>query len=232
MTEKTIGAYQAIQIKDGAWRIEDEYVRFFLLEGTERALLVDAGFGRGDVPGLVKELTGKPVQIVVTHADFDHIGGSGGFGEVSMHPSEYLYYLQQLPEAHVSPLWDGDILDLGGVRYEVILLPGHTPGSISLFDAENGVLVSGDNLSDVPVYIFGKMRNLRAYIDSLTKLQGLKSGILEIWPSHGSFPLSTDAIDRQKAAALKLLAGGLEGHEAPNGLPAKMYLYEGAGYYY
>jgi glyoxylase-like metal-dependent hydrolase (beta-lactamase superfamily II) len=232
MTEKTIGSYQAIQIKDGAWRIEDEIVRFFLLEGSERALLVDAGFGRENVPELAAELTDKPVQVVITHADFDHIGGSRNFDEVFMHPSEYLFYLQQLPNVNVSPLWDGDILDIGGVKYEVILLPGHTPGSISLFDAESGVLVSGDNLSDVPVYIFGEMRSLRAYIDSLTKLQGLESEIREIWPSHGSFPLAPDAIDRQKAAALKLIAGELEGQEAPNGLPAKMYLYEGVGFYY
>ena len=35
--------YQIIQINENSWRIEDHGVRFFLLSGTERALLVDSG---------------------------------------------------------------------------------------------------------------------------------------------------------------------------------------------
>jgi glyoxylase-like metal-dependent hydrolase (beta-lactamase superfamily II) len=232
MVERQIGSYRVIEIEKDAYRIEDEYVRFFLVEGTDRAMLVDTGFGREDVAAAVRELTDKPVQLVITHADFDHIGGTKYFGEVYMHPAEYLYFLRQMPDAKVRPLWEGERVDLGGRAFEVILLPGHTPGSIALIDREAGVLISGDVMSDVPVYIFGDMRSLDAYIDSLTRLEGKKDLIREIWPSHGSFPLPPDAIGKQKEAALKLKAGELEADEAPDGLPAKMYLHKDVGFYY
>ena len=35
--------YEIIRINRNSWRIEDSGVRFFLLVGTERALLVDSG---------------------------------------------------------------------------------------------------------------------------------------------------------------------------------------------
>jgi glyoxylase-like metal-dependent hydrolase (beta-lactamase superfamily II) len=45
-------------------------------------------------------------------------------------------------------LADGDVLDLGDRSFEVIHAPGHSPGSICLWEARSGVLVSGDVLVD------------------------------------------------------------------------------------
>jgi glyoxylase-like metal-dependent hydrolase (beta-lactamase superfamily II) len=41
-------------------------------------------------------------------------------------------------------LFDGDIIDLGDRSFEVLHIPGHSPGSIGLFEAETGILFSGD----------------------------------------------------------------------------------------
>jgi glyoxylase-like metal-dependent hydrolase (beta-lactamase superfamily II) len=41
-------------------------------------------------------------------------------------------------------LGDGDVIDLGDRSFEVISTPGHTPGSICLWDTEGGVLFTGD----------------------------------------------------------------------------------------
>jgi glyoxylase-like metal-dependent hydrolase (beta-lactamase superfamily II) len=45
-------------------------------------------------------------------------------------------------------LADGDVLDLGDRSLEVIHAPGHSPGSICLWEARSGALVSGDVLVD------------------------------------------------------------------------------------
>lgn len=55
--------YQIINIKPGEWAIE-ESVRFFLFEGTEKALLVDTGATLEGVSEIVKSLTDKPVILV------------------------------------------------------------------------------------------------------------------------------------------------------------------------
>jgi glyoxylase-like metal-dependent hydrolase (beta-lactamase superfamily II) len=43
-------------------------------------------------------------------------------------------------------LHDGDVIDLGGRSFEVVWTPGHTPGSVCLWDADRGVLFTGDTL--------------------------------------------------------------------------------------
>ncbi|WP_067793877.1 MBL fold metallo-hydrolase [Actinomadura formosensis] len=48
-------------------------------------------------------------------------------------------------------LGEGDVIDLGGRRLEVLHLPGHTPGSIALLDAERDALFSGDIVAARPV---------------------------------------------------------------------------------
>ena len=84
------------------------------------------------------------------------------------------------PDAHrissttiTSVLEDGDVVDLGNRHLEVLHLPGHSPGSIGLWDEKERVLFSGDALydgqllddlpdSDIPDYI-DTMKRLREY---------------------------------------------------------------------
>ncbi len=47
-----------------------------------------------------------------------------------------------LPDLH--PLQDGDVLRLGGRDLRVVHVPGHTPGSIVLFDEKTATLLTGD----------------------------------------------------------------------------------------
>jgi glyoxylase-like metal-dependent hydrolase (beta-lactamase superfamily II) len=48
---------------------------------------------------------------------------------------------------------DGDVVDLGGRSFEVLHVPGHTAGSIALWDAPNAVLFTGDTAAlDDPLY--------------------------------------------------------------------------------
>ncbi len=46
-----------------------------MLEGRDRALLIDTGFGIHDISEEVKKLTDKPVTAIATHIHWDHVGG-------------------------------------------------------------------------------------------------------------------------------------------------------------
>jgi len=48
-------------------------------------------------------------------------------------------------------LAEGDVIDLGDIAFEVLHLPGHSPDSIGLFNAERGTLFSGDAVYDGPL---------------------------------------------------------------------------------
>ncbi len=48
-------------------------------------------------------------------------------------------------------LEDGEVIDLGDRRFEVVHTPGHSPGGIALFERETGILFSGDIVYDGPL---------------------------------------------------------------------------------
>ncbi|MDR1204451.1 MAG: MBL fold metallo-hydrolase [Peptococcaceae bacterium] len=226
-------ACEAIRLSGDSWRIEDKGVRAFLFAGAEKALLVDTGFGNGDIKSVVDGLVQTPVMLVNTHADNDHIGGNKLFGTAFMHPSEFTYYSENAgKDAPVSPLWEGDIVDLGARKFEILHTPGHTNGSIALLDRANRILITGDTFSMGPVFLFGNMRSIRAYKATIDKLKPLKDAVDDIYPSHGAFPLGFDIIFRAEKAADKLIAGELKGADPPFEMPAKMYLDGGVGFFY
>ncbi|MHB1346107.1 MAG: MBL fold metallo-hydrolase [Candidatus Humimicrobiaceae bacterium] len=77
-------------ISEGLWSIEDYgFDMAYLVEGTEKALLVDTGMGIGDIKKIVKKITPKPVIVVNTHGDPDHCGGNFQFSEACMHPYDF-----------------------------------------------------------------------------------------------------------------------------------------------
>ena len=126
-----------IKIDDDTWRIENDGVRFFLLKGKEKALLVDSGMNVKGVREMAEHLTDLPIVLLNTHGDIDHVGGNDEFPSFMMHPSEAAnYYGMQKRIGIIDPVYDGDIIDLGDRKLEVMLTPGHTPGSIMLLDTE------------------------------------------------------------------------------------------------
>ena len=58
---------------------------------------------------------------------------------------------RQQPCALVSEIGEGDVIDLGDRAFEVLHLPGHSPGSIGLWDSSAGILFSGDAIYDGPL---------------------------------------------------------------------------------
>ena len=57
----------------------------YLIEGAEKALLIDALSGIGSLKAFVRELTDLPVELLNTHSDMDHIGSNAQFEAFYMH---------------------------------------------------------------------------------------------------------------------------------------------------
>ena len=167
-------AYQIIRIDDETWRIEDGMVRVYLLAGSAYALLVDTGMDDGEdwsLRELTRSFTDKPILLVNTHSDPDHVGRNREFGPAHIYRAEVPYYEKNVPGGAYEILEAGDVLELGLRRFEVIHLPGHTPGSIALLDRDNRILIGGDTVSAGPVFMFPPpMRDLRVYMESLRRL--------------------------------------------------------------
>src|SRR5690606_36718312 len=123
-----------IQINDTSWRIEDNGVRFFLLAGTEKALLIDSGMNTPDAKQLAERITNLAMMLRITQSEPDHISGNSSLDCLSMHPAEEDTYRSRGGTGAILPAEDTDIIDLGDRPLKIIFIPGHTPGSIAVLD--------------------------------------------------------------------------------------------------
>ena len=73
----------------GIWSINEydmDYI--YLIEGRDRAVLIDTGTGTGDLKGLVESITSLPYHVILTHGHVDHAGGICQWQEIWMHPDD------------------------------------------------------------------------------------------------------------------------------------------------
>ena len=200
-------SYEVVRIDDASWRIEDGMVRCYLLAGTEKALLIDTGMTLQNARAIAEGLTDKPVELLNTHGDPDHIAGNAAFPRFYMHPAEEPNYRAFGGAGEIVPVREGDVLELGGRALEVIELPGHTPGSIALLDRTRRALISGDPIQTGGIFMFGPGRDLKQYYASLRKIQKRSGEFDQIWPAHGAFPVAPSQIGKLIAGTERVLTG-------------------------
>lgn len=216
---------EVIQINSNTWRLEEEGVRFFLLAGSEKALLVDTGMKSPNAKELAQSVTDLPLELCNTHADMDHTSGNAAFDTLYLSPAEEPSYRSYGGKGTVKPVKEGDIIDLGGRPLEVIDLPGHTPGSIALLDVNSGALIGGDAIQDGGIFLFGPTRDVPAYTQSLKDLMAKHSGrFTEVYTSHGTFPMQPSIIPQIIAGAEAMQRGEL------TGTPVNMFGHEAVSY--
>ena len=68
---------------------------------------------------------------------------------------------------------EGDVVDLGTRHFEVFHLPGHSPGSIGLWEAATGTLFSGDAIYDGPLLDEIGGADIPTYVRTMKRLREL-----------------------------------------------------------
>jgi len=200
-----------IQINDTTWRIEDNKVRFFLLAGTEKALLIDSGMNTPNAKQIAESITKLPIMLLNTHADPDHISGNGSFDYFYMHPDEEDNYRAHGGLGIILPVKENDIIDPGNRPLKIIFIPGHTPGSIAVLDINNRVLISGDTIQDGNIFMFKEHRNMSLYVESLKKLSMHTDEFDKMYPAHGTFPVYPELIASLIEGADQIIDGTAKG---------------------
>jgi len=71
-----------------------------------------------------------------------------------------------------------DVVDLGDRQFEILHLPGHSPGSICLWEPATGALYTGDLVYDGPLVYEGPGVDLEVYARSLRRLKELPVNIV------------------------------------------------------
>jgi glyoxylase-like metal-dependent hydrolase (beta-lactamase superfamily II) len=138
-----------------------------IIQNQPDCMIVDPGcYQSGEVEELIGYLTEnklRPVCIVNTHCHVDHVLGVDkiknhyhipfiiGKNETAVLKSVKLFapvygftgYVEPEPDRLIG---EGEILTLGSQRWEVLEVPGHSPGHIALLNREEFICISGDVL--------------------------------------------------------------------------------------
>ncbi|RXK83488.1 MBL fold metallo-hydrolase [Filimonas effusa] len=171
------------------------------------ALIIDPGCyfsaEQDTIKSFIDESGLRPVQLLNTHCHLDHVFGNKWAAatwnlELYIHPEEEKM-LKMAPESgarygltfdnYVGPVHfiaPGQEIVLGDDRLEILLAPGHSPGSLCFYSREQGFLIGGDVLfhesigrSDLP---FGNHEQL---INSITTQLWPLPDETVVYPGHG-----------------------------------------------
>jgi hydroxyacylglutathione hydrolase len=178
-------------------------------EKTKECFIVDPGDEPDRILDLIEENDFQVKYIVCTHAHFDHIAAVSEIKEATgakilLHRDEAGIYRSAKDHARLwgfeldSPpepdlfVSEGDKVEVGNLRFEVLHVPGHSPGGICLYG--EGIVITGDTLfagsvgrTDLPG---GSSKNLK---QSFRRLMTLADGVC-VLPGHG--PESTIGRER------------------------------------
>jgi glyoxylase-like metal-dependent hydrolase (beta-lactamase superfamily II) len=189
---------RAIKFKMMIHRIVDRTfpggVNIYLVE-AEVPFLVDSGTG-ADTKRIIREIeniTSVLDSIILTHGHYDH---SSGAKEIAKHFKAPIYVHHQdsrLLNCEHRFIEEGEFFG-----FRVIHTPGHSPGSICLFDEKNQDLICGDLVFseggvgrwDLP---YGDLEKLKS---SVLKISRLK--LKNLYPGHGlpSIGFAKDSIEK------------------------------------
>ncbi len=219
----------------------------YLVEGSQRALLIDTGMGIGDLHALVSQLTKLPVIVVNSHTHTDHTGDNWQFSNIASLNTTFTRTSAKgstdvrteiesgklcgaLPAAfdpanYVRRPWkttrllhDGDTIDLGGRILTVLFTPGHAPDSLCLFDRKNGLLFTGDTYYPGPIYVFGPGSDPAAYQKSVDRLAAFAPRVRLVLGAHNVPGTPPEILTELASEFAAVRAGKLRGVKAEDGL--------------
>jgi glyoxylase-like metal-dependent hydrolase (beta-lactamase superfamily II) len=184
---------------------ENTYV---LSDETGQCVIIDPGCEtNAEKMELVNFLTDNslaPVQILLTHAHIDHVLGnnfiSGKYGlKIAMNKIEerilqsaqvigemWGIKVEPSPDAEIF-LNEGDIVEFGNSKLEIVFTPGHSPGSICFYNRDQKFIIGGDVLfngsigrTDLPGGDYGTL------VESIRHKLFVFDDDFKVYPGHGT----------------------------------------------
>ena len=163
-----------------AWVIGDDEEVIVVDPGTDARAVFDAAGDR------------EILAVICTHGHADHVEAALEVAErdeapLALHPKDRLFWREvhgdQLPEIQME---EGGAFEVADVTLDVLHTPGHTPGSVSIYCEDLGVVFSGDALSaDGPRPHDGGFPDFAEQLSSIGAELLTLPGETRVLPGHG-----------------------------------------------
>lgn len=235
------------KLDDCIWLMDDNgEATGYLVCGEKKAAVIDTMNGIEDVHAVVRGITDLPLVVVNTHGHGDHILGNRYFDcDCFLHPADMKiaarhsrfpmfmrFFGRSKPKMPpFKPIDDGDVIDLGGLTLEIILLPGHTPGGICPLLREKRVLFTGDSINHHLWMQLDDSLPLRKYLENLDKISWITGKADRILHGHAQDFDDISLFDELRSGIAELIRTRGKGSSDYKwfGGRAKQYPFDGDG---
>lgn len=229
--------YKTERVTDHITRIIMPYVCFYYVEGDDRGMLIDNGWGYDELRPIIDEIATKEYDILLTHGHPDHAGATNQFSDKKVYLNDkeqrifdrscteptrrfllnnhFERYSMDFDRDLMSPIYqgefididDGQIFDLGNYTLELIEVPGHTPGIMSVFFPDNRMLLTGDACFN-PISLNNQSSlSVETLYESIPKLFPYLRHVDLILTNHIDFQAQIDVVYASHYMAGEILNG-------------------------
>ncbi len=192
---------------------------------------------------VVTQLTDRPVVNILTHGHPDHIGGSVLFDEVYMNERDESHIPRLTKEKrlqdtrmfshgdeevisyakahcldcagfHYRNADEGDVFDLGGVKLEIFKLPGHSLGSIAVFNRGENFAMVGDAFSErVAAAALPNLASFERMAEAIAHFLSEVPEDAALYGGHWREPVKREVVLDELACARELSQGKVDSDE-------------------
>jgi len=204
--------YGSWMIRPNLWVLSNGWQNFqYLFVGERQAVLIDTGYGEGNIRAVVEEKTKLPVMVINTHGHFDHTGGNGCWPKAWMGEAAQLDCKQWFEPIHeqwiaqkpypnyeTGVLADGTRIDLGNEVLEILSIPAHHDGSIAILAQKNRFLFTGDEFESGQVLMLlhrsdpNFLPTIVRHRANAERLLSRRSEYDALFPAHNGYLLDPD----------------------------------------
>lgn len=226
--------FQVESLTDCIYRISMPYVCCYLIVGQQKAILLDTGWGYGDLKQVVESITNLPITVVLSHGHADHSGGSVQFDEVylnkkdlalainrsqistrrrimlSVVPNDFKENIDnwQPPKTNgYLPLTSDMTFDLGGLTLLPFDLPGHTAGHMVFIIPEERIAIFGDTISHPTLMYLPESSKIKSHYEAMLVFSKYSHLYDRALVNHETYELDKIVLDNNIQLARKILDG-------------------------
>lgn len=191
----------------------DYRCNIYLVRGSERDIVIDSGLGLASLRAFLRPLSDDPLLIcshshydhIGSNWEFSQRLIHASEADVVARPTQANTFADPIlrTEDFLALPWpgfqasdwnppaapatgylsEGDVLDLGDRRFQVLATPGHSWGSVCLWDAENQIMMCADTVYQGEIFDFLPCSDIPTYIETMRRLRQFP--VRAAFPGHG-----------------------------------------------